>query len=71
MYMKGSCQITSGKPWKRSDDSQDQSLGTGHAKLRLHATRRSIQAVIDGPHEPHEIEHRPERAVAGSFRAGF
>jgi hypothetical protein len=27
--------------------------------------------VVDGPHEPHEIEHGPERTVAGSFWIGL
>jgi len=34
-------------------------LGASDAKLGLHAARSSIQAVVDGPHEPHEIEHGP------------
>jgi len=71
MDVQGSCEIPGRKSRKAANDPKHQALRAGDAELRLHAARRPIEAVIDCPHQPHEIEDGPERPVGGDVRDRF
>ena len=58
MHVKRSSEVARRETRKISNDTQHETLRPGDAKLGLHASRCAIQAVVDRPHEPHEVEYR-------------
>ena len=45
-----------------ADDADDESLRPRHSERSRHALGGPLQPVIDGPKEPHELQHLAERA---------
>ena len=54
-------------PGKAPDDAQHEALGTRHTERGGHPLRAALQAVIDRPQQPHELE--ASRRAAGVARA--